>query len=207
MNIDKKLERYVEQNIFPQYKLNDKAHQIDHIKYVISRCFKLSKNMNVDDNMLYVVAAYHDIGHHIDYKNHEKVSAEILYNDKNLKEFFADQDLRIMKEAIEDHRASLVNVPRNIYGKILSSADRNIDVDDSLKRIYIYSKTHFDNLNEEETIEECYNHTLEKFGENGYANFFVEDIDYNNYLKELRNLLNNKEEFIKRLKSLVDKIK
>lgn len=207
MNIDKKLERYVEQNILPQYKLNDKAHQIDHIKYVIKRCFKLSKNMNVDDNMLYVVAAYHDIGHHIDYKNHEKVSAEILYTDKNLREFFSDQDLRIMQEAIEDHRASLVNVPRNIYGKILSSADRNIDVDDSLKRIYIYSKTHFDNLNEEEKIEECYNHTLKKFGENGYANFFVEDIDYNNYLKELRNLLNNKEEFIKRLKSLIDKIK
>ena len=207
MNIDKKLERFVEQNIFSQYKLNDKAHQIDHIKYVIKRCFKFSKNMNVDDNMLYVIAAYHDIGHHIDYKNHEKVSAEILYTDKNLREFFSEKDLRIMKEAIEDHRASLTKDPRNIYGKILSSADRNIDVDDSLKRIYIYSKTHFDKLNEEETIEECYNHTLKKFGENGYANFFVEDIDYNNYLMELRYLLNNKEEFIKRLKSLVNKIK
>ncbi len=26
---------------------------------------------------------------------------------------------------------------------------------------------------------------LKKFGNNGYANFFVEDTDYNNYLKEL----------------------
>ena len=67
-----------------------------------------------------------------------------------------------MKEAIEDHKASLNREPRSIYGKILSSADRNID-------------------------EECYKHTLEKFGNGGYANFFVEDMEYNNYLKELRN--------------------
>lgn len=207
MNVNMELKRYIEQNIFPQYELNDKAHQIDHIKYVICRCFKLSKNMNIDNNMLYVIAAYHDIGHHIDYKNHEKVSAQMMHDDKNLKNFFTNEDLHIMKEAIEDHRASLSHEPRNIYGKILSSADRNIDVDDSLKRIYIYSKKHFDKLTDEEMIEECYNHTLNKFGEDGYANFFVDDMDYNIYLKKMRNLLNNKEKFVKKLKKLINKAK
>ena len=31
--------------------------------------------------MLYTIAAYHDIGHHIDAKNHEIVSAKIMYED------------------------------------------------------------------------------------------------------------------------------
>ena len=205
MNVNEKLKRYIEQSVFPQYKLNDKGHQIEHIKYVINRCYKLSKNMNIDIDMLYVIAAYHDIGHHVDYKNHEKVSAQIMYNDANLKKFFSNEHL--MKEAIEDHRASLDREPRSIYGKLLSSADRNIDVDDSLKRIYLYSITHFNKLSEEETIEECYKHTLKKFGNNGYANFFLEDNDYNNYLKELHNLLSNKEKFIERLKKIISKIK
>ena len=207
MNVNEELKRYIEQNIFPRYKLNDKGHQIEHINYVINRCYKLSKNMDIDNNMLYVIAAYHDIGYYVDYKNHEIVSAQIMYNDTNLNNFFNDKNLIIMKEAIEDHRASLNREPRSIYGKILSSADRNIDVDDSLKRIYLYSITHFNKLSEEETIEECYKHTLEKFGNGGYANFFVEDMEYNNYLKELRNLLNNKKEFVERLKEIKTKIK
>ena len=207
MNVNEELKRYIEQNIFPRYKLNDKGHQIEHINYVINRCYKLSKNMDIDNNMLYVIAAYHDIGYYVDYKNHEKVSAQIMYNDTNLNNFFNDKNLIIMKEAIEDHRASLNREPRSIYGKILSSADRNIDVDDSLKRIYLYSITHFNKLSKEETIEECYKHTLEKFGNGGYANFFVEDMEYNNYLKELRNLLNNKKEFVERLKEIKTKIK
>ena len=207
MNVNEELKGYIEQNIFPRYKLNDKGHQIEHIKYVINRCYKLSKNMDVDNNMLYVIAAYHDIGYHVDYKNHEKISAQIMYNDTNLNKFFNDKNLIIMKETIEDHRASLNREPRSIYGKILSSADRNIDVDDSLKRIYLYSITHFDRNSEEETIEECYKHTLEKFGNDGYANFFAEDMEYNNYLKKLRNLLSNKKEFVERLKEIITKIK
>ena len=40
-----------------------------------------------------------------------------------------------MKEAIIEYRASLHKEPRNIYGKLISSADRNIDVTELLKRI------------------------------------------------------------------------
>ena len=38
--------------------------------------------------------------------------------------------LKIIKEAIEDHRASAKNEPRSIYGKIVSTADRNNTVED-----------------------------------------------------------------------------
>jgi uncharacterized protein len=203
MNINEKLKKYIEQNVFPQYTLNDEAHQMDHINYVLDRCDNLSKNMDINSNMLYVIAAYHDIGHHINSQKHEMISAQMMYHDNNLKQFFNEKERLIMKEAIEDHRASLKKEPRSIYGKILSSADRNIDVNDSLKRIYIYSTTHYPKLSKEKTLEECYHHTLKKFGKNGYANFFVEDIDYDNYLKEFQQLLNNKEEFMKRLEIII----
>lgn len=56
--------------------------------------------------MVYVIAAYHDIGHHIDAKSHEIISAQILSEDKKLKKFFSEEQIMVMKEAIEDHRAS-----------------------------------------------------------------------------------------------------
>ena len=59
------------------------------IKYVIDRSLKFaSKVDNINYDMVYVIAAYHDIGHYIDAKNHEKVSSYILFNDVNLKKFF-----------------------------------------------------------------------------------------------------------------------
>ena len=58
----------------------------------------------------------YNIPQYVDYKNHEKVSAQIMYNDTNLNNFFNDKNLIIMKEAIEDHRASLNREPRSIYG-------------------------------------------------------------------------------------------
>lgn len=203
MILNNELKMYIENNIFPKYERNEKGHQIDHINYVINRCFELCKNKDI--NMLYTIAAYHDIAHYIDSKNHERISAQIMYEDKNLRNFFDEQQLKIMKEAIEDHRASLDREPRSIYGKLISSADRNIDVDESLRRIYFYSSEHFSELSEEETIEECYNHTLKKFGNDGYANFFLEDKNYEDYLKELRGLLNNKNEFVLRLRKIISK--
>lgn len=205
MILNNELKIYIENNILPKYERNGKGHQIDHINYVINRCFELCKNKDIDINMLYTIAAYHDIGYYIDYKNHEIISAQIMYGDKNLKSFFNEQQLKIMKEAIEDHRASLNRRPRSIYGELISSADRDIDVDESLRRIYLYSIEHFSELSETETIEECYNYTLKKFSKDGYANFFLEDKDYDNYLKELRNLLNNKEKFLKKLKTIISR--
>lgn len=207
MIINNELKMYIENNIFPIYERNEKGHQTEHINYVIKRCLELCKNNDIDINMLYVVAAYHDIGYYIDYKNHEIISAQIMYDDTNLKNFFNEQQLKTMKEAIEDHRASLDREPRSIYGKLLSLADRNINVDESLRRIYLYSIEHFRELSEDETIEECYNHTLKKFSENGYSKFFLEDKKYEDYLKELNYLLNDKKEFIGRLRKIIFDIK
>ena len=93
--INKELKQYIENNIFPEYNKNEIGHGINHIKYVIDRSFQLVKENNLDVNldMVYVIASYHDIGHHIDSKRHEIISAEIMSKDKNLEKFFNKEEL------------------------------------------------------------------------------------------------------------------
>lgn len=103
-----------------------------------------------------------------------------------------------MKEAIEDHRASNKTIPRNVYGKIVSSADRNTDITSIMKRTYSYSKRNNKIESTKELIEESYNHIKEKFGSKGYAKekMYYEDLEYENFLKELDKLLKDKNKFI-----------
>ena len=69
--INSDLISYVEKEIFPIYETFDKGHNLDHIKYVIDRSFKFASRVpDINYDMVYVIAAYHDIGHFIDAKNH-----------------------------------------------------------------------------------------------------------------------------------------
>ena len=136
--------------------------------------------------MVYVIAAYHDIGHHIDSKTHEIISADIMSKDKNLSNFFSEDELVTIKEAIEDHRASSKSEPRSIYGMIVSSADRNNTVEDCLRRTYTYGKKLNPDASDEELILRAYDVLVNKFGEKGYAKFFFKDKKYEKILKKLR---------------------
>ena len=209
MKINKNLQKYIEEHVFPEYQKNEEGHNINHIKYVINRSFQLIEENNLDVNrdIVYTVAAFHDIGHHIDSKNHEKVSAEIMKKDDNLKEFFNDEERVIIKEAIEDHRASSKEEPRSIYGRIVSSADRNNTVEDCLFRTYTYGKKLNAEATDEELYERAYDVLRNKFGENGYAKFYFKDKQYEDFLKEIRILLNNKEKYINTQRKYIEKCK
>ncbi len=201
MRINKELKEYIEKNIFPEYNKNDKGHGIDHIAYVIGRSLKFASTVeDIDYNMVYVVAAYHDIAHHIDAKHHEELGAKILLEDNNLKKYFSDEQIKIMSEAVHDHRSSLEGEPRSIYGKIVSSADKNVLVDSPLTRTYYWRLEHCPNDSLEEIIENSRMHCLHKFGEKGYATekMYFEDLDYKKFLEDITLLANNKEEFIKK---------
>ena len=86
--LNEKLISYIENNIFPIYDKNEKAHDINHILTVINHAFSISKNYDVNKDMIFTIAAYHDIGHHIDKEKHEIISADIMIKDEKLKEFF-----------------------------------------------------------------------------------------------------------------------
>ena len=205
-NLNKDLVSYIEKEIFPIYKKKEKAHDISHIINVINHAFNISKNYDVDLNMIYTIASFHDIGHHIDKENHETISADIMSKDENLKEFFNSEELEIIKLAIEDHRASSSRIPRSIYGKIISAADKNLTVEIAITRTYLYSKKYYPEFTHSELYEEIYNHLNEKFGKNGYAKVYVEDEDYNNFKKDLIALLENKEEFFNEISKIEKKI-
>ncbi len=205
--MNEELVQYVENEVFPLYNRNEEGHGINHIKTVIKRSLELAKDYDVDLDMVYTIASYHDLGHYIDRKTHEIISAEIFMKDEKIRQWFTEEQRNIIKEAIEDHRASSNHEPRTIYGKIISTADRTIiDIDNTIKRSYSYGKRNYIGLSEEEQIERVYQHLTEKYGENGYAKVYLEDKEFEDALDKLRQALSNKEEFIKRVKKIVKTI-
>lgn len=205
--IDKKLVKYVEEKIFPQYNRNESGHGIEHIKLVIKRSLEFAKRYDVDINMVYTIAAYHDLGHFINKDIHEIISAQMFMEDENIKAWFTDEQRNIIKEAIEDHRASSKSRPRSIYGMIVSTADRTIiDIDNTIKRTYSYGKRNYAELTENEQIERVYQHLQEKYGERGYAKTYIEDREFEEALQRLRETLADKEEFIKRVEKVADEM-
>ena len=72
--MNKALIEYIEKNVFPLYIRNEEGHEINHIKTVIRRSLELSKGFDVNEDIVYTVAAYHDLGHFVDRKTHEIIS-------------------------------------------------------------------------------------------------------------------------------------
>ncbi len=195
-SINYKLRMYVENNIFPIYEKNDSGHGIEHINYVIKRSLEFAKQFdNIDLDMVYVIASFHDLAHHIDRNNHEVLSAKLFYENEEMKKFFTDEQRAIIKEAIEDHRASLEHEPRSNYGKIISSADRSVDIVSSLKRTHAYTIKHYPDMNLDDMINRAYEHISKKFGINGYAKTYCYDKEFENLKKDVEELLKDKYKF------------
>lgn len=189
------------ENVFPNYYLNDEGHGLSHIAYVLRRSVYFAKQAMEeypDTNLEFVeiVAIYHDAGHHIDKKNHEKVSAEMLREDKGLEKFFTADEIELMAEAVEDHRASADHEPRSIYGKIVSTADRSNSIENCLERTYTYRRKNNPGTSDDEIFEESYKHLVQKFGPEGYAKFYFHDEEYEQFLREMRSLLSDKDKYI-----------
>ncbi len=205
MVVNPELKKYIEEKIYPLYNNNYNGDNLERVEYVLNRGQKIiSENgLIIDDNILFAAIAYHDLRKNTNEKDHEKISAEIMFNDKILKKYFSDKERIIIKEAIEDQRAKMEKEPRSIYGKILSSASRNSSVEQCLRRSYNYGKKINPDATDEEIFEGSYKALVKKFGKDGYAKFYFKDSTYEKFLKELRDLLSNKEEFIKVQKNIV----
>ena len=97
--INKELKEYIEKNIFPKYE-KYYSHGMIHINNVINNVLMLADYYNLDKNMCYVIASFHDVGLNIDRENHELMSGKILNEDKVLKQYFDKNQITIMKEAV-----------------------------------------------------------------------------------------------------------
>ncbi len=199
--------KYIESSILPRYKEFDGAHNETHVKKVINNSLQFAGDYSVDVNMVYVIAAFHDLGLKYGRENHEIRSGEILLSDKQLELWFTREKISIMKEAVEDHRASGLHEPRTIYGKIVSEADREIEYDMVLKRIIQYNLKHFPNYTKAQNFECGYNHLTKKYGENGYIKLWLKSSKNVENLKDIRLKMKDKENVLKDFEAIYTSLK
>lgn len=204
-DINIELIEYICANVISKYSENNYGgHGIEHIIEVICRTFEIIDEfqLQVNENMAFVAGAYHDIGYEQDPDNHEVVSANIFKEDKNMKLFFSDKEIEEIAKSIVDHRASLEYEARNAIGKIISSADRETNVDRMLKRSILYQteriQEKIDNPTIMDIIEASFKKLFSKYGKDGYAKMYFPDQKYLNYLGEMQHLLESKDLFIER---------
>lgn len=173
MNVDEKLIQYIEKNIFPRYE-KFYSHGLLHINNVINNMMTFADHYNLDKNMAYVIASYHDIGLNIDRDNHEYESGKFLRNDKGLRDFFTNDQISIMKEAVEDHRGSKKSRPRNIYGECVSDSDRDFDIALLAKRQLATSLKNYPDLDTfDEHFERCYEYICKRINGEGVFNLWT----------------------------------
>ena len=193
MNISIKLCEHIRERIIPQYVNFDKAHRIDHVEKVIEESMKLALHYEVNSAMVYTIAAYHDLGLCEGREFHHIVSGKILFADETLWQWFTDDQMLQMKEAIEDHRASNKQAPRSIYGKIVAEADRIIDPEITLRRTVQYGLSHYPEMDKERQYERFRKHLADKYAEGEYLKLWIPQSDNAGRLAELRQLIINEE--------------
>ncbi len=164
---------FVEQQILPRYTPFGKSHGLVHVQRVIANSIKLAQVAGADLNMAYVIAAYHDLGMEGPRAIHHLTSGKILMADARLKKWFSPEQLRIMKEAVEDHRASSSRAPRSIYGKIVAEADRDLEPEIVFLRAIQYGLENFPSQDEEQIWQRFYNHMKEKYSRTGYIKLWI----------------------------------
>lgn len=185
------LTTYIETEIIPLYKNFDKAHNLSHVQTVIDESLSLVKNHDVNESMVYAIAAYHDTGLCHDRATHHLVSGEILMADITLRQWFTEEEIGIMKEAVEDHRASTDHEPRSIYGRIVAEADRVIDPVVTLRRTVQYGLKQNPIADEEWHYQRFHKHLMEKYAPGGYLKLWLAESKNAERLKALQAIIAN----------------
>ena len=185
------LVEFVETQILPQYANFDKAHNMEHVTRVIRRSLDLARQTGADLDMAYVIAAYHDLGLSGPRAIHHLTSGKILMADARLKRWFSPDQLKIMKEAVEDHRASASRAPRSIYGKIVAEADRDMTPQVVIRRTIQYGLSNYPELDMEGHWKRFMQHMNEKYSVNGYIRLWIQGSENERKLNELRSLIVN----------------
>ena len=190
------IREFVEREIVPRYDLFDAGHGRDHVLTVISQALQLAEHYpEVDRCMLLVAAAYHDLGLAFGREKHHIHSAAIVREDDRLRQWFDDDEIDIMADAAQDHRASSDHEPRTIYGRIVAEADRIIDSETIVRRALQYGMSHYPGLGRDEQYARLKQHMHEKYAAGGYLHLWVPHGDNARRLEEFRRTLADEQAF------------
>ena len=189
VNLD--LMEFVEQNILPRYNAFDRAHNLAHANAVIKNSMALALATGADINLAYAIAAYHDLGLEGPRAVHHLSSGKIVMADRRLRRWFSEEQIKIMKEAVEDHRASASHAPRSIYGKIVAEADRDLEPQHIFRRTVQYGLAHYPEKNRDEQWRRFADHLDQKYSSHGYIRLWMPNSPNEKKLKEIREIMNN----------------
>lgn len=204
--VDLTLMEFVEKQILPRYTAFGESHGLYHVTRVIKNSLELARMLGADINMAYAIAAYHDLGMEGPRAIHHITSGKILTADARLKKWFSPEQIKIMRKAVEDHRASASHAPRSIYGKIVAEADRDIDIDTVFTRAIQYGIEHDSDKDKEWQFKRFDSHMEEKYSNNGYIKLWIPHSPNEKKLKELRDIIVNKELLRQYFDKIYDKI-
>ena len=188
------LRGYVENEIIPLYDAFDAGHRRDHVTMVVEQSLELAQYYDVNVDMVYAIAAYHDAGLKAGRKQHHIVSGDIVRADVRLREWFDESQIETMAEAVIDHRASNDHEPRTIYGKIVAEADRVIDTEIIVRRTIQYGLTHYPHLNKDGHYNRFLEHMSEKYAHGGYLKLWIPQSPNAQRLESFRCLLRDGEQ-------------
>ena len=183
------LVEFIETKILPQYAAFDAAHNMEHVTRVIRHSLELVKTTGADINMVYAIAAYHDLGMSGPRAVHHITGGKILASDARLQKWFSAEQIQVMREAVEDHRASASHTPRSIYGKIVAEADRDLDVGIVIRRTIQFGLANYPELDHEGQWKRFKEHMDNKYSKEGYIRLWIPNSPNARRLNELRNLI------------------
>lgn len=196
---------YVEREVIPRYASFDKAHREGHVRMVIEQSLQLAEKMpTVNVNMVYVTAAFHDLGLVNGRENHHRDSRRIVESDEFLKLHFTPEQIREMGEAVEDHRASSDHKPRNKYGLIVAEADRHIMPETIIRRCVQYGLANYPELDRAGHLQRTIDHLIKKYGPQGYLKVWIPWSDNARNLETLRALLKDKSQIERLFNKIFD---
>ena len=189
MDINATLEKYIFEEVVPRYASFDAAHKEDHALTVIRQALELLDGRDswaaaqadvepfwlapVDRAMLLTAAACHDLGLVNGRERHHLDSGIIIRADSRLKEWFNEEQIEVIAQAAEDHRASGKGAPRSIYGMLIAEADRVIDQETIIRRTIQFGLKHYPDLCREGQMERAREHLVEKSGRGGYLRLWI----------------------------------
>ena len=197
------IQEFIEREIVPRYDGFDAGHGRDHVQTVMSQALSLAQHYpEVDTAVLLTAAAYHDLGLVNGREHHHTDSARIVREDERLRQWFTDEEINLIADAAEDHRASSGHEPRTTYGRIVAEADRIIDGETIVRRALQYGMKHEPGLDREGQYARLMEHMREKYDYGGYLKLWIPHGDNARRLEAFRQLLADPEAF----RRLFDKI-
>jgi uncharacterized protein len=220
--INTELEKYIYEEVVPRYREFDDAHKEDHALTVIAQAMHLLEGKDewvsshectdsfwltaVDENMLLAAAACHDLGLVNGRDNHHMDSGVIIRCDSRLAQWFTPEQIEVIAQAAEDHRASGKGAPRSIYGMIVAEADRVIDGETIIRRTVQFGFKHYPDLDREGHIARAIAHLHEKYGRGGYLKLWIPWSENAVRLNALQDLIADPDAILREVERIYDSL-